>query len=173
MGIAEGVEADIGVLRDLALEAQRASAARDSARYLGMAERSTAQLREHLLGRGYAPEVVEAEIERDIAAGWVDDARFARVWAASRPGRGKAALRSGLAARGVTGAAARAALDPVDDDAEAESLLELVRRRYGSLDRKVALRRAAGFLRRRGFSGAVALRIAKRALAGEGRRDGR
>ncbi|NLP05866.1 regulatory protein RecX [Candidatus Fermentibacteria bacterium] len=173
MGVVEGMEADIRALRDQALKAQREAAARDSARFLGMAERSVARLRSHLLRRGYSPCVVEAEIERDIAAGWVDDARFARIWAASRPGRGTAALRSGLAARGVTGDAARAALDPVDEDAEAESLVEMVRRRYGSLDGRVALRRAVGFLRRRGFSVAVSLRIARRALAGDGGHGGR
>ncbi len=166
------MEADLGTLRDLALQAQREAAAMDSARYLGMAERSVAQLRAHLLRRGHSPAVVEAEIERDIAAGWVDDARFARVWAASRPGRGRTALKSGLAARGIAGAAAREVLDSVDEDEEAESLAETVRRRYGGLERSVALRRAAGFLRRRGFSGAVSLRIARKALEGDGGRRG-
>ena len=68
---------------------------------------------------------------------------------------------------GARATASRAVEGRSDADA-VEALIPLLKRRYGNLPREAALRRAAGFLARRGLSGAEAFRAAGRILSAEG-----
>jgi len=100
------------------------------------------------------------------AAGAVDDAAFATARARSlaRAGRSQRAVISYLAAKGVAGDTARAAL-PIEDDAELAAALALAaRRRIGPFRRPDAVpdetqrRRELGVLARAGFAQSVAAR---------------
>lgn len=166
LGLEEGSDFDWSEMEPIAEEAQRSPAADDSARYLAMAERTAAKLAGYLEKRGYLPSVVSGAVARAIEYGWVDDARFARMFAASRPDLGRFRLGLELRKRGVGPALVEKALEGRSDREAAAGLAVLVRRRYGKLPRETALRRAVGFLIRRGISGSEAFRSAASILGG-------
>lgn len=168
MGISAGVDADWEELERAAAEAQKEPARADAARYLGVAERTVAGLSAYLLKRGYLHCIVEAVVARAVEYGWVDDTRYAAMFAASRPGLGRSRLEAELIRRGISRATASGAVAGRSDAEAVEALIPLLKRRYGSLPRETALRRAAGFLVRRGLSGTEAFRAAGMILAGNG-----
>lgn len=102
-------------------------------------------------------------VARLAAAGAVDDAAFAasRARSLGRSGRSRRAIAAHLAARGVTGEDARAAL-PNDPEAELTAALALARRRRLGPFRDPATtadpRRELGVLARAGFPQDIAAR---------------
>lgn len=132
--------------------AQRAIARRAHARF---------DLRRRLLQKQHPPAAVDAALERLAAAGLIDDASFARDYAAAkaRRGRGPARLARDLQAQGVdrrvAEEAVRAALaaedvDPLD---AIRMIAEKRARQLAGLPAPVRKRRLAAFLARRGFQG--------------------
>jgi len=169
LGLREGAEADPARLAEAALPAQREAASADAARYLAAAERTVAGLRSYLEGRRYLPGVVEEVVARARQLGWVDDSRFAAMLVREKPGRGRARILADLRRRGVPSRIAEQAAAGVDEDSELRAVMPLVARRYFHLDRETALRRASGFLVRRGFAPGRAFEAVRRALGREGR----
>ncbi len=113
-----------------------------------------------------ARRLVRVVIARLAAAGAVDDAAFAvaRARSLSRAGRSRRAVAAYLAAKGVAGEIARAAL-PSEDDAELAAALSLAaRRRIGPFRRpdtpldETLRRREQGMLARAGFTQSIASR---------------
>lgn len=108
-------------------------------------------------------QAVRAVVARLVAAGAVDDAAFAasRVRSLGRSGRSRRAIAAHLAARGVAGEDARAAL-PDDPEAELAAALALARRRRLGPFRPAAAaadpKRELGVLARAGFAQEVAVR---------------
>jgi SOS response regulatory protein OraA/RecX len=170
-GLAEGSEIDSDALLETAASAQLAPLEQDMARYLAAAERHTSRLRSYLLRRRYLPSLVDQAVRRAVSLGWVDDARFAALAVRGRAGRGRARIVADLVARGVQRSTAAEAAAGVDEDAELESLLPLLRRKYSGLDGRTALRRATGFLVRRGFPAGKSWKAASRALGQPGEGD--
>jgi regulatory protein len=166
LGLEEGSDFDWKELEPIAACAQQAPASDDTARYLATAERTAAKLAGYLEKRGYLPSVVSDAVARAIEYGWVDDARFARMFAASRPDLGRYRLALELRKRGVAPDLVEKALEGRSDREAAAGLAVLVRRKYGNLPRETALRRAVGFLVRRGISGSEAFRTAAAILGG-------
>jgi regulatory protein len=105
-----------------------------------------------------------AVADRLVAQGLVDDAAFAesRARRLARAGRSRRAVAAHLAARGIDGATARAAL-PEDAEAELDAALALARRRRigpfraGEAD-DAARQRELAILARAGFGREVAVR---------------
>ena len=113
-----------------------------------------------------AKRLVRAVVARLASAGAVDDGTFAlaRARSLSRAGHSRRAVAAYLAAKGVAGETARAAL-PDGDDAELAAALALAaRRRIGPFRRTDAVadedlrRREQGVLARAGFTQSVASR---------------
>ncbi len=103
----------------LALAAEAHEAERRGLALLARAEQSTFMLRAKLEQRGFSARAVGLALERLATAGWLDDSRFARAYAASRLARrpdGPASLAAALRSRGIdtetTAAAIRELLDP-------------------------------------------------------------
>lgn len=123
-------------------------------RFLASRPRSRRELARRL-GRD---EIDEATLERVLARleelGYLDDRAFAEWWVANRAAhrpRGRLALRSELAEKGVPRDIVEEALEG-QDDADAALRLAMDRReRYRGLDREGFDRRLGGYLRRRGF----------------------
>ncbi len=145
-------------LQDLAdLEAASRAAVRIETR------RSHARmdLRRRLLQKQHPPAAVEAALARLVGQGVLDDARFARSYAATRLGRGRgpARLLKDLLAQGVERRVAEAAVaraladEGVDPDAKARALAEQRVGRLSDLPPATRKRRLTAFLLRRGFSG--------------------
>jgi len=164
LGLVEGAEIDPEELSRSATEAQTAAAREDAARFVGTAERTAARLGAYLRRRGYLAGVSAVIVGQFVSEGWVDDARYARIYAANRPGLGRRRVAADLAARGVSAEEARKAVSDLDDDAALEALIPVLAKKYGSLERSVALRRAVSFLMRRGFAAGPAFAAAAKAL---------
>jgi regulatory protein len=140
--------------------AERADKAyRAALRLLQSRPRSTAELRDRLQRKQFAPEVVEQTLERLRRIELLDDSAFARFWIenrnACRP-RGKQALRSELYRKGIDRAVIDTALDDADligdEQARALTLAQGALSRYASIaDYATFQRRLGGYLQRRGF----------------------
>lgn len=75
-----------------------------AARLLEARPRAVAEVRGRLLNAGYRPALVEATVERLLAAGYLDDTAFATSWVESRDRahpRGETVLRRELLHKGV------------------------------------------------------------------------
>ena len=140
-------------------------------RRLEQRDYSRGELVDHLVRRrGCERGVVDAVLDRFEAVGLVDDARFAALWAESRRrsrGLSGGAIARELRARHVSEEIIAGVLASFDPDGEAATAQELARSRVRTmrgLDRRVAYRRLAGFLARRGYGPSVAADAVARAL---------
>ncbi|GAA4352857.1 regulatory protein RecX [Angustibacter luteus] len=139
-------------------------------RQLTMAPRSRQQLADKLAQRGAPDDVAERVLDRFESVGLVDDAAFAdmliRSQVASR-GLGRRGLAHELRRKGVDDETARAALEQVDDDDEAETARALVARKVRAtrgLDRDKRMARLAGMLARKGYPSGLTMTVVREAL---------
>ena len=155
-----GQELTLAALQAGLALAERAAAREEALRWLASSARSRAEVLRRLQRHGYPPEVAEATVAWLTERQWLDDAVLARQYAESlRDGRrtlGQVAARRKLAARGIEPAVIDAALRAVfaGGDGEltaARAAAAQAMRRLGGLERRVAERRLAGALQRRGF----------------------
>lgn len=146
-------------------------------RQLTMAPRSRGQLAEALRRRDVPADVAERVLDRLSEVGLVDDAEFARGWVRSRHvGRGLAgrALGSELRQRGVEAEVVRDAVGELGPEQELATARALVARKLPGmhrLDHATQVRRLAGMLGRKGYSGGVALQAVREAMADEASAD--
>jgi regulatory protein len=124
-------------------------------RHLGKRDRTAAQVRRHLAGHGVEEEAAEravAELER---LGYVDDARYARVFAEDRRGLdgwGPDRIERALLAAGVDGEQVAAAIGVRDAADELDAAVEMLRRRCREAPASEREReRALGILVRKGY----------------------
>ena len=119
-------------------------------------------LRRRLLQKQHPPAAVDGALERLAAQGLLDDAQFARDYAASRAarGRGPSRLIGDLLSQGVERRVAEDAVrtaladEGVDPDAAARAVAEKRAKQLAGLPAPVRKRRLVAFLARRGFVGA-------------------
>lgn len=108
---------------------------------------SAAELARKLRQRGHGGDEVEAAIARLRGVGYLDDRAFAQSLVGWRSAsRGRRAMASELAARGVSRDVAQEVLGEVDADTELEAAAKIAARDPANPAR------AAAKLRRRGFS---------------------
>ncbi|MFQ3632470.1 regulatory protein RecX [Roseiflexus sp.] len=131
--------------------------------------RSVAEIRDRLQRKGFAPETIDAAVERLHASGLLDDAAFARFWVENRQmcrPRARHALANELQRKGVNAELVASTLDAMltsDEAARAETLARAAAQRYAAVaDYQTFLRRLGGYLQRRGFSAATILPIVER-----------
>ncbi len=177
LGLAVEVVQDWGlrrgqVLDDAELEALRRAegehrALRDALRLLNERPRSTAEVRDRLMRRGYEEGQVQAVLSRLTELGLLDDRAFARAWVENRRAfrpRGRPALEAELRKKGLAPETIAEALANSTPEEEAVQALLLARRRAPALrglDRPAFFRRLQAFLARRGFSAAVVRQVAQ------------
>ena len=131
-----------------------------SLRILTLRDHSEAELRRKLRDKGYEAEGIEQSVARLKELGYLDDARFARSFAASalRNGRGYGArLKLDLTRRGGEPRIVGEVLAEMDQEfSERELLARMMARRYPGFDPAAASdkekRRVVGYLQRKGFS---------------------
>jgi regulatory protein len=131
-------------------------------RYLNRRERTQAEMRARLSRASADPADVERALEILLEQGYVDDARFARLFAQDRRELdqwGSDRIRHTLLARGVDRELVDDALDDQSgNDGERERAVALLRRRFPSPPRDRREReRALGMLLRRGYDSDLAL----------------
>ena len=139
---------------------ERASAFDCALRVLALREHAEAELVRKLADKGYEAQEIEASVLRLKELRYLDDARFARVFASSwlRNGRGYGVrLKMELARRGVAAEIACQALTELAEEyGENDLLAQMLERRFAGFDPKTASekerRRVIGYLQRKGFS---------------------
>lgn len=133
----------------------------DALRWLGVKARTRHEIMERLMRKGYAQAAAEEALRRLEAQGYVNDADFARRWADERlrvHKRGRRWIRQELKEKGLSEEHIHAALAELDEQAEAESALELARKRWRSLSGgredsgRKRKQKVMAYLLRRGFS---------------------
>jgi regulatory protein len=141
-------------------------------KYLATRARTTHEVRQALVRRGYPLDDIATVLTRLAAARYVDDAEFARTWVVARAHRGAAAparLARELRAKGVPDGAIAAALRTLDGEWDAVAAAdEAAQRKMKSLEglpTGVARRRLAAYLERRGFGRDVILVTCRRYLS--------
>jgi regulatory protein len=138
------------------------------------APRTRAELAAVLAKKGVPPDAAEAVLCRFTDVGLIDDVIFAEMWVTSRHrGRGLAgrALEQELRRKGVdddTAAEAVATIDGEQERATARALVDRKLRSTRGLATDARVRRLAGMLARKGYSGGLAFAVVREALAEEG-----
>lgn len=127
-------------------------------RALGMLtrrEHSRQELGRKLVSRGVDRGDAQAAIDKLVAAGWQDDARFAESLVRSRAsaGYGPAFIRAELATHGLASDAISLAMEAFEGDWTGNARDLIARRHAGAqTGDRAAQRKAVDFLLRRGFS---------------------
>jgi regulatory protein len=131
-------------------------------RYLNRRDRTESEVRRHLAGKGVEPDAAEDAIATLRDQGYLDDARYARLFAEDKrtlEGWGSERIRDTLALRGIDRELIDAAVG-ADSGAGAEMnrALEILRRRFPSPPRERRDRdRALAVLLRKGYDPDLAL----------------
>ncbi|HTP22529.1 MAG TPA: regulatory protein RecX [Solirubrobacteraceae bacterium] len=133
-------------------------------RYLNQRERTRAEMRAHLGGKGIDSPDVERSVQALVEDGHLDDARFARLFVQDKrelDGWGADRIRRALLARGVGRAViddALAAHEQRSDGGEFDRALAILQRRFPTPagDRRER-ERALGVLLRKGYDTDLAL----------------
>lgn len=147
----------------------RDSARQIAVRALAARGRSVAELRQKLLDRGIATDIVDSEIQRLIDEGILDDRVLAEqlVWSLREHKKlGPVAIRQALMKRKIPAAIIEQVVLP-SDQSEREVIAELVDKRLNSLtglEQEVQVRRLLGYLARRGYQGPDAFQAVKEAV---------
>jgi regulatory protein len=137
---------------------------------LSRTERTRGQLAQMLARKGVEPEVAEVVLDRFTEVGLIDDEVYARMFVESRHtnrGLGSRALSAELRRRGVDDQVIAAAVGELDDDQQFETACRIAEARLArmsALAEPVQLRRLAGFLARKGYSGELAMRAIRTAF---------
>ncbi len=136
-------------------------------RFLGYRPRSAAEVQNHLVSRGYSAAAVAGTLERLHSLSYLNDENFARNWAASKfinRGYGPIRIARELRSKGIGEAVIRDVLrETCDPGCEADRARSLLKKKFDSqnlTDPKV-VRRAVGFLQRRGYSSKVIFDLLK------------
>jgi regulatory protein len=133
-------------------------------RYLNQRERTAAEVNRHLERKGVDAVSRGEALERLVEAGYVDDARFARLFVQDKRELeewGSERIRHGLLARGIDRTLVEETLanrGTVDEPTELERALALLSRRFPSRPFERRERdRALGLLIRKGYEADMAL----------------
>ncbi len=147
--IVESVE-----IEEKAFREQLPFARSDAEKYLSFSERTALQLRSYLIGRKYLEMVADDMLQWALRCGLVDDRRYASIYVRSHSGNspmGNFRIQMELKKRGISESITDDVLAERDEQDLYRILLETVKKRYGYLERQAGLRRAKGYLQRRGF----------------------
>jgi len=142
--------------------------------HLGRQMQTRSQLADKLRKKEIPDDVAEAVLDRFEELHLLDDTSYAETFVRSRHterGLAKRALGYELRKRGIDDETAAEALSTLDEDQEAATARRLVDSRLRAtkgLDPQVRTRRLVGMLARKGYSGSIAFRVVKEALAEEG-----
>ncbi len=134
---------------------------------------SVQEIRDLLTARELDADEIEAEVERLLGAGLLDDADLAQNLVRSLTERkklGRSALLAELRRRKLDPIVIEEAVAELDREDEDERCLELARQRarqLNSVDDQTAERRLSAFLQRKGYSGDAIRKSVRTALRDE------
>lgn len=154
MELHTGSIVDTDEIEEAAFRAQLPFARRDSERYLSLSERTMSQLKSYLIGRKYLDSVADDMIQWAERCGLVDDRRYASIYIRSHSRNspmGNFRIRMELKKRGIPDSITDEVLSERDEGDLHRILVNTLKNKYGYLEKQTGLRRAKGYLQRRGF----------------------
>jgi regulatory protein len=149
------------------------SALRLAFRYLNRRDRTVGEMEHHLANNNVEPGVADRALRTLCQQGYLDDARYARLFIEDRRELdqwGNERIRRALRERGIDTELIDSAITEESADSELARALLLLRRRFPSPLRTTRDRqRAMGMMMRRGFDSELALQaLTRRAREGDG-----
>jgi regulatory protein len=136
-------------------ELRRQRAVEAAFRHLSRRDRTVSEMRRHLDDKGFTPDEIEQAIEELLSQSYLDDARYARVFAEDRralDGWGPDRIARRLAQAGVGPDDVEAALAARGQEEELEAAMEILRTKLRvAPDDDRGRERALGLLVRRGY----------------------
>lgn len=174
--LAPGVQITSAILDRLDRAADEEAALRAGLRHLERRGHARRELARKLARKGHPETAVDAALDRLLGLGLLDDATFARQYAAARAGRGRSPtrIRRDLQALGVERTVAAEAVATVVAD---ETIPDPIERTLAQAERRAAAmaslpkatrqRRLLAFFARRGWGGAEAIEHVNRLLEAE------
>jgi len=154
MDLRPGVVVNTAAIEEAAFKEQLSAARSDTERYLSRSEHTAHQLRLYLVKRKYLEMTADDTVRWAENYGLVDDRRYASVYIRSHSRNspmGNFRIRMELKKRGISDSITDEILSERDEGELRKTLVKTVRDKYSYLNREVGLRRAAGYLQRRGF----------------------
>lgn len=154
---AVGQQVDEEALRAWLLPRQYPMALNDAVALLAQRAQASGEIRQKLKRRLYMDDTIEMVLYKLEKERLLDDAAFAREWAASRSRSqiGRARIAQELRAKGISREMAQEAMDALDEETGEAAALELARklaRRYAKeADARKAVQKALAAMARRGY----------------------
>ena len=154
MEVHTGSIIDTCEIEEAAFAEQLPFARSDTEKYLSFSERTMLQLRSYLIGRKYLERVADDMLIWAEHCGLVDDRRYASIFIRSHSRNspmGNFRIRMELNKRGIPDSITDEVLSRRDEGDLYRILVKTVKNKYGYLESQTGLRRAKGYLQRRGF----------------------
>jgi regulatory protein len=174
----KGMEVSAEQIRAWIAAEEFGKAKRAALRFLTHRPRTSKEVVEYLLQKGFERETAEAVLEEMVRFGYVDDRRFAKAWTEVRrsgKGYGSGRIRRELLAKGISPKWINEALEQVEEDEERRLAMEVAERRYFRMKGEPwqnVERKLGSFLLRRGFSMDVVLDVLREIREGHGKEGG-
>ena len=135
-------------------------------RRLNATARSRGELRIYLLGKDFELDQIESVLDRVESMGYIDDAQYALDWVRSRHrsrGLAPSVLARELTSKEIDSELIDVAVKQISDQDTQDRAYQLAAKKYRSLhelEGKVAIRRIASLLQRKGYAPGVCWQIA-------------
>lgn len=158
---------DPAVIRETALREQSPAARNDTERFLSRSEHTMHQLRSYLTKRKYLEKVASDTLKWAERNGLVDDRRYASIYIRSHSHNspmGNFRIRMELKKRGISDSITDELLSEREESDLYRILVKTIAEKYGHLEKEKALRRAMGYMQRRGFPFELIGRVVSEAL---------
>jgi regulatory protein len=139
-------------------------------RRLTVRARTRAELAADLARRNVPAEAAASVLDRFTEVGLIDDADYARMWVAGKPGVSSRRLKDQLRTKGVSADDIDAAVGEITHDDDLAAARAFATKRLRSLtgvDEVVRDRRLAGALARRGFGPGIVAQVLRDVRSGE------
>lgn len=139
--------------------------------WLAQAAKSRFELRTKILNKGITVEVAELVLDEYVERGFINDEDFAEQFVYSKvtyDKLGKRTIAFKLREKGISQDIIDSAVAHIDDEDEFEQALDIAvrkARRNGHLEAHKRVQQIAGMIARKGYSGSVAFKAAKEAIA--------
>ncbi|MBO8170935.1 MAG: RecX family transcriptional regulator [Bacillaceae bacterium] len=152
-------------IEEISVEEERNRARQKAIRYLGFKPRTRQELLRHLIQKGFEPSIAEETVDWCEEQGYVNDRQYAEQWVRERMHlrpRGRYLLKQELIQRGIDADTAERAVHRLSEEAEETAARQLIEKKYtrGEFDdRGQFMRKAGGFLQRKGFEHALIMRV--------------
>ena len=142
-------------------------------RRLNATARSRGELRIYLLGKDFELDQIESVLDRVESMGYIDDAQYALDWVRSRHrsrGLAPSVLARELTSKEIDSELIDVAVKQISDQDTQDRAYQLAAKKYRSLhelEGKVAIRRIASLLQRKGYAPGVCWQIAMETVGAE------